>query len=137
MYILRVDVRKNQSHKEGGAEQGSVDLADFHIYSTVFTLIIMVWFVFHKNDRMQDYGSLKFWLTRPQKNIHKFLISEPNFMIIFYFVDLEQENKVKINLRVNVRIIQSGAEQGFLDLADFHISCSVFHADSRDAIRFS
>ena len=40
-------------------------------------------------------------------------------------------------LRVNVRIIQSGAEQGSVDLADFHIYCSVFHADSRGAIRFS
>ena len=40
-------------------------------------------------------------------------------------------------LRVNVRIIQSGAEQGPVDLADFHIYCSVFHADSRSAIRFS
>ena len=44
---------------------------------------------------------------------------------------------MKIALRVNVRIIQSGAEQGSVDLADLHISCSVFHADSRDAIRFS
>ena len=41
------------------------------------------------------------------------------------------------NLRVNVRIIQSDAEQGSVDLTDFHIHCSVFHADSRGAIRFS
>ena len=41
------------------------------------------------------------------------------------------------NLRVNVSIIQSDAEQGSLDLADFHIFCSVFHADHRGAIRFS
>ena len=41
------------------------------------------------------------------------------------------------DLRVNVRIIQSGAEQGSVDLADFHIYSSVFHADSRGAIRFS
>ena len=40
-------------------------------------------------------------------------------------------------LRVNVSIIQSDAEQGSVDLADFHIYCSVFHADSRGAIRFS
>ena len=44
---------------------------------------------------------------------------------------------MKTALRVNVRIIQSGEEQGSVDLADFHIFCSVFHADSRDAIRFS
>ena len=42
-----------------------------------------------------------------------------------------------MNLRANVRTIQSGAEQGSLDLADSHIYCSVFHADSRGAIRFS
>ena len=41
------------------------------------------------------------------------------------------------SLRVNVRTIQSDAEQGSLDLADFHIYCSVFHADSHGAIRFS
>ena len=40
-------------------------------------------------------------------------------------------------LRVNVRTIQSGAEQGSVDLTDFHIYCSVFHADSRGAIHFS
>ena len=40
-------------------------------------------------------------------------------------------------LRVNVRTIQSGAEQGSVDLADSHIYCSVFHADSRGVIRFS
>ena len=40
-------------------------------------------------------------------------------------------------LRVNVSIIQSDAEQGSLDLADFDIFCSVFHADSHGAIRFS
>ena len=56
----------------------------------------MVWFVFHKNDRMQDYGSLKFWQIRPREKIHNFLISGPNQMIIFYLVDLEWENKVKI-----------------------------------------
>ena len=37
---------------------------------------------------------------------------------------------------MNVRTIQSGAEQGSVDLIDFHIYCSVFHADSRGAIRF-
>ena len=42
-----------------------------------------------------------------------------------------------IVLRVNVRIIQSGAEQGSVDLIDFHMSCSVFYADSRSAIHFS
>ena len=40
-------------------------------------------------------------------------------------------------LRVNVRTIQSGAEQGSVDLADFHVYSTVFHADSRGAIRFS
>ena len=37
-------------------------------------------------------------------------------------------------LRVNIRIIQSGAEQGSVDLADFHIFCSVFHADYHDVV---
>ena len=41
------------------------------------------------------------------------------------------------SLRVNVSIIQSDAEQGSVDLADFHIYSTVFHADSRGAIRFS
>ena len=40
-------------------------------------------------------------------------------------------------LRVNVSIIQSDAEQGSVDLADSHMYCSIFHADSRGAIRFS
>ena len=40
-------------------------------------------------------------------------------------------------LRVNVRTIQSSAEQGFVNLADFHIYSTVFYADSRSAIRFS
>ena len=44
---------------------------------------------------------------------------------------------VVIILRVNVRIIQSGAEQGSVDLADFHIYSTVFHADSHGTIRFS
>ena len=43
----------------------------------------------------------------------------------------------RIYLRVNVRTIQNDAEQGSLDLADLHIYCSVFHADSHGAIRFS
>ena len=42
-----------------------------------------------------------------------------------------------LDLRVNVSIIQSDAEQGFVDLADFHIYGTVFHADSRGAICFS
>ena len=37
---------------------------------------------------------------------------------------------------MNVSIIQSDAEQGSLHLADFHISYTVFHTDSRGAIRF-
>ena len=42
-----------------------------------------------------------------------------------------------ISLRVNVRTIQSGAEQGSVDLADFHIYCSVFYADSHSVFCFS
>ena len=41
------------------------------------------------------------------------------------------------HLRVNVSIIQSDAEQGSVDLADFHIYSTVFHADSHGTIRFS
>ena len=40
-------------------------------------------------------------------------------------------------LRVNVSKDQSRLDQGSVDLADFHRVCSVFHADSRGAIRFS
>ena len=40
-------------------------------------------------------------------------------------------------LRVNVRKDQSRCFQGSVDLADFHVYCSVFHADSRGAICFS
>ena len=43
----------------------------------------------------------------------------------------------KLKLRVNVRTSQSGAEQGSVDLADFRIYYSVFHADSRSTICFS
>ena len=47
------------------------------------------------------------------------------------------DQKFRSLLRVNVRIIQSGAEQGSVDLADFHVYSTVFHADFRGAIRFS
>ena len=40
-------------------------------------------------------------------------------------------------LRVNVSKDQSSADQGSVDLADFHIYSTVFHADSHGAIRFS
>ena len=40
-------------------------------------------------------------------------------------------------LRVNVSKDQSRCFQGSVNLADLHIYCSVFHADSRGAIRFS
>ena len=40
-------------------------------------------------------------------------------------------------LKVNVKKNQSDAEQGSVDLADFHITYTVFRADSRGAIRFS
>ena len=40
-------------------------------------------------------------------------------------------------LRVNVSKDQIRLDQGSVDLADFHICCSVFHADSRGAIHFS
>ena len=39
-------------------------------------------------------------------------------------------------LRVNVSKDQSRYKQESADLADSHIYCSVFHADSRGAIRF-
>ena len=93
---LRVDVRKNQSHKEGVRNRGPSIWLIFTYIIQFFTLILMVWFVFHKNDRMQDYGSFKFWQIRPREKIHNFLISEPNWMIIFYFVDLVEKNMVKI-----------------------------------------
>ena len=44
---------------------------------------------------------------------------------------------IRNSLRVNASIIQSDAEQGSVDLADFHIYSTVFHADSHGAIRFS
>ena len=40
-------------------------------------------------------------------------------------------------LRVNVRTVQSGAEQGSAALADFHISYTVFHANPCGAVRCS
>ena len=46
-------------------------------------------------------------------------------------------NKCLVSLRVNVRTIQSGAEQGSVDLADFHICCSVFHTESLGKASFS
>ena len=52
-------------------------------------------------------------------------------------VFFRKKSMILFFLRVNVRIIQSGAEQGSVDLADFHIYSTVFHADSRSAIRFS
>ena len=44
---------------------------------------------------------------------------------------------MKIALKVNVRIIQSGAEQRSVDLAELHMYSTVLHADSHGAIRFS
>ena len=41
------------------------------------------------------------------------------------------------HLRVNVSKDQSRYKQGSVDLADFHIYCSVFHADSRGVVCFS
>ena len=40
-------------------------------------------------------------------------------------------------LRVNVSIIQSDAEQGSIDLANFHMYSTVFHADHRGVVYFS
>ena len=57
---LRVDVRKNQSHKEGVRNRGPSIWLIFTYIVQFFTLILVVLSVFHKNDRMQDYGSLKF-----------------------------------------------------------------------------
>ena len=58
---LRVDVRKNQSHKEGVRNRDSSIWLIFTYIVQFFTLIFVVlFFFFHKNDRMQDYGSLKF-----------------------------------------------------------------------------
>ena len=41
-------------------------------------------------------------------------------------------NMVYHHLRVNVTKDQSLYKQGSVDLAGFHICCSVFHADSHD-----
>ena len=59
-YALRVDVRKNQSHKEGVRNRGPSIWLIFTYIVQFFTLILVVLSVFRKNDRMQDYGSLKF-----------------------------------------------------------------------------
>ena len=54
---------------------------------------------------------------------------------IYHFVAIHSSNGMI--LRVNVSKDQSRYKQGSVDLADFHIFCSVFHADSHGAIRFS
>ena len=53
-------------------------------------------------------------------------------LIVLYIITAQRPN-----LRVNVTKDQSRCFQGSSDLADFHIFCSVFHADSRGDIRFS
>ena len=57
---LRVDVRKNQSHREVVRNRSLLIWLIFTYIVQFFTLILVVLFVFHKNDRMQNYGSLKF-----------------------------------------------------------------------------
>ena len=42
-----------------------------------------------------------------------------------------------LHLRVNVTKDQSRCFQGFVDLADFHIYSTVFHADSYGVVCFS
>ena len=77
---LRVNVSKNQSLNQRGISRNpSIWLISTHIVQ-FFTLILVVLSIFRRNYRMQGYGSLKFWQTRPQKKIHNFLISEQNRM---------------------------------------------------------
>ena len=52
-------------------------------------------------------------------------------------VDAGRDQIRLAELRVNVSKDQSRYKQGSVDLADFHRGCSVFHADSHGAIRFS
>ena len=44
---------------------------------------------------------------------------------------------IKSGCQEKSKSIQSDAEQGSVDLADFHIYSTVFHVDSHGAIRFS
>ena len=61
-------------------------------------MILMVLSVFRTNDRMQNYGSLKFWQTRFREKFITFLFLN-QIEWFFYFIDLEQENKVKIKIK--------------------------------------
>ena len=57
---LKVHVKKNKLLAKG-YKQGSANRTDFTYFVQFFTLILMVWFIFRRNYRMQNYGSLKFW----------------------------------------------------------------------------
>ena len=58
--LLRVNVSKNQSLSKGGVSRGPSIWLIFTYIVQFFTLILVVLSIFHKNDRMQDYGSFKF-----------------------------------------------------------------------------
>ena len=73
-FYLRVNVSKDQSRYKQGP---SIWLIPTYIVQ-FFTLILVVLSVFHENDRMEDYGRLKFWQIRPREKIHNFLICGPN-----------------------------------------------------------
>ena len=75
-----MDVRKNQSHKEGVRNRGPSIWLIFTYIVQFFTLILVVLSVFRKSITVAGYGSLKFWQTRPREKIHNFLICGPNRM---------------------------------------------------------
>ena len=59
-FILRVNIRKNQNHKEGVRNRGPSIWLILTYFVQFFTLILVMLSVFHKNDRIQDYGNSKF-----------------------------------------------------------------------------
>ena len=58
-------------------------------------------------------------------------------LLVSIITDMRFLRESNGSLRVNVTKDQSRCFQGSVDLADFHMSCSVFYADSHGAIRFS
>ena len=74
---LRVNVSKNKNFNKGYKRVRKSGWF-LHILFSFSRWFSWCYSFFIKNDRMQDYGSLKFWQIRPQKKIHNFLISEPN-----------------------------------------------------------
>ena len=65
---LRLVVRKNQSHKEGVRTRGPRIWLIFIYIVQFFTLIIIVWFIFHKNGSGRNYVNFKFF--RPTSGKH-------------------------------------------------------------------